>query len=147
MRLIREQGIFNQIYRLLINRKKKEEKNLQFYLDLANRNPKDANHRLKLAEIYHKNGEEKKALSESLLAAENFCSSGHDRKGIAIYKKILKKQPYLDDVRLKMAYIYKEIGFLEEAFSQFLKLYEYYIHKGLKYKAGLNPLSWTDVLE
>jgi len=151
MKAIRMLGIFNQIWRLFIKEKIKEKKNLELYLDLANRNPKDAKHQLKLAEIYHKNGEEKKALSELLLAAENLCNTGHYRKGLAIYKTILKKQPYRNDLRLKIATIYKEMGFSKEAFSQYYRLYKYFIFMGLKYKASeilnfmaeLNPQKFT----
>jgi tetratricopeptide (TPR) repeat protein len=136
MKVIKKRGIFKQICRLFINERKKEVKDLEFYLDLANKNPKDAKHRLNLAEFYHKNGEEKKELSESLLAAENLCNTGDHRKGLAIYKKILKKQPYRSDLRLKIAAIYKEMGFLEEAFSQYYELYKFYGAMALKDNAS-----------
>jgi tetratricopeptide (TPR) repeat protein len=136
MRAQKRRGIFNQIRRLFAKEKKKEEKELAFYLEMVNRSPMNANFRLKLAEIYHKKGENQKALSESLLAAENFCNIGHYRKGLATYIKILKDHPCLDDVQLKIAGIYKEMGFSEEAFSQYYRLYNYYNKMGLKDKAS-----------
>jgi len=138
-------GIFNKIRRLFAKEKKKEEKELEFYLGMVNRNPMNGNLRLKLAEIYHKKGEEKKALLESRLAGESFCNIGHYRKGLATYIKILKDHPYLDDIQLKIAGIYREMGFSEEAFSQYYKLYNYYTSKGLKDKASEIAVSMADL--
>ena len=144
-------GFVGLIVRHFGKEKKKEELKLQFYLEMVKEDPICANHRLKLAEIYYKKGEKKKAVSESLMAAEIFCNSGYYRKGLAIYKRLLKEQPWLEDVKLKIANIYREMGFLEEALSQYSQLYHDYNNIGLGRKASeiarfmndLNPQKWV----
>lgn len=103
---------------------------------MVKENPICASHRLKLAEIYYKKGEKKKGVSESLVAAEIFCNAGYYRKGLAIYKRLIKEQPWLEHVKLKIANINREMGFFEEASSQYFELYNDYNTMGLKDKAA-----------
>lgn len=129
-------GFVARFVRHFAKEEKKEQGKLQFYLEMVKEDPICANHRLKLAEIYYKRGEKKKAVSESLLAAEIFCNSGYYRKGLAIYKRLLKEQPWLEHVKLKIAKIYREMGFFEEALSQYSELYQDYNSMGLGRKAS-----------
>jgi tetratricopeptide (TPR) repeat protein len=106
------------------------------YLDLVQKDPHNANAHLKLAEIYQKKGEKKKALSEYLLAADIFTEKQSYDHAIAIYKQLYRQDPTLDQVYLKIADIYRERGFLADATAQYRILAQYYESSGMKDEAS-----------
>jgi tetratricopeptide (TPR) repeat protein len=103
--------------------------------DLAKKDPENANAHVKLAEIYQKKGEQQKAISEFLLAADIYTKNQFYSRAIAMYKQISKKDPLLEYVYLKMAEIYREKGCLADACVQYRILAEYYENLGEKEKA------------
>lgn len=144
-------GFLARISLFLRRGKKKSSENPQPFLDLVNRAPMNANAHLKMAEVYEKHGEKKKARSEYLRAAEIFCDSEQYNKGAAIYSKILLQEPELEFVKLKLADIYGKMGFVGQAFNHYQKLYCNYHSAGMKEKAselvgfmaGLDPEKFT----
>ena len=92
---------------------------LEGYLDLAQKNPENASFQLKLAEIYLKKGEEEKAISKFLQAAEIFAREKFFPQAMAIYKQVLSLNPHLIHANQKMGEIYRQMGFLSDAISQF----------------------------
>ena len=106
------------------------------YLDLVQKEPRNANAHLKLAEIYQKKGEKQKALSEYLLAADIFTEKQSYDHAIAIYKQLYRQDPTLDQVYLKIADIYRERGFLADATAQYRILAQYYESSGMKDEAS-----------
>jgi tetratricopeptide (TPR) repeat protein len=93
------------------------------------------NAHMELAEIYQKKGEKQKAISEYLLTAEIFSKNQFYARAISVYKQLSKRDPYLDQVYLRMAEIYREKGFLAESLAQYRILAHYYEKLGEKDKA------------
>lgn len=105
------------------------------YLTLVKKEPGNAKAHLKLAEMYQKKGDKKKAISEYLIAAEIFLKNQFYARAMAIYKQVPKQDPSLDHVYLKIADIYRKMGFLGDAFSQYRILVQHYDNQGAKDKA------------
>ncbi len=105
------------------------------YLNLVRKEPGNAKAHLKLAEIYQKKGDKKKAISEYLIAAEIFLKNQFYARAMAIYKQVPKQDPSLDHVYLKIADIYRKMGFWGDAFAQYRILVQHYDSQGSKDKA------------
>ena len=105
------------------------------YLDLLIKEPGNAKAHLKLAEFHQKKGEKEKAISEYLLAAEIFMKNSFYARAMAIYKQIPKQDPTLDHVYLKIADIYRKMGFTGDALAQYKLLLHHYNSRGMTEKA------------
>ena len=127
--------LLSQMSRFFKREKRKEIRTPESFLEMLNREPMNANAHLKVAEIYQRQGKRENARSEYLRAAEIFCDEGHYPKGLAIYKKILKEEPELESVNLKLADVYKNMGFVAQAFHHYQKLFCIYNDAGVKDKA------------
>lgn len=125
----------SQLSRFFKQGKRKESKNSESFLEKVHKEPMNASAHLKMAEIYQKHGEKKNARSEYLKAAEIFCDEGHYPKGLAVYKKVLREEPALESVNLKLADVYRNLGFTAQAFHQYQKLYCIYHDAGVQEKA------------
>ena len=125
-------GLFDILFG---KRKKKEQDPLKQTLTLMEKKPDDARIRRRLAEIYQKKGEKEKAISEYLQAAEIFTKNNLYAEAMAIYKQVSRQAPSLDDVYLKIADIYRQMGFLGDAFAQYRILVNHYDQLGMKDKA------------
>ena len=128
-------GLFYK-FRSVLKRGNSNGKPPKKYLDLLQKEPKNANVHLRLAEIYQKKGEKKKALSEYLLAADIFTEKQSYDHALAIYKQLHRQDPTLDQVYLKIADIYRERGFLADAVAQYRILAQYYQRSGRKEEAS-----------
>ena len=129
------QRLLYQIRHLYKEPKRESSKSLESHLSLADREPTNGHPHLRIAEIYEKKGERKKALLEYLTAAEIFCGLEQYYKGVAIYTKLLKQDPGLESVRRKLADTYGKLGFLPQALAQYHKLFCYYNESGVQDKA------------
>lgn len=89
----------------------------------------------KLAKIYEKRGERQKAIAEYFLVAEIFFKKGFYPHAIEIYKLILGQDQSLDLVSLKIANTYQKMDLLEDAFSHYSQLLNYYRDRGMTEKA------------
>lgn len=126
-------------------------KELEFYSKLAKQEPGNTKAHLKMAELYQKKKDHQKAVGEYLLAAEIFCKNNLFPQAMAVYKQVLKKNPELDHVHLKIADIYRQTGFLGDAFYRYNLLLQQYNIYGEKEKAlevmslmaELNPRKFT----
>jgi len=105
------------------------------YLGVVKKDPEDAKAHLKLAEIYQKSGDKKRAIQEYLKAADIFAKNNFHAQAMAIYKQVPRQDPSLDHVYLKIADIYRKMGFLGDAFAQYRILVQHYNQQGLKQKA------------
>jgi tetratricopeptide (TPR) repeat protein len=106
------------------------------YLVLVAKEPENAGAHMKLAEIYQKKREKQKAIAEYLLAAGILAKSKSYDRAIAVYKKIYRQDPSLEQVHLKMADIYREMGFFADAFAQYRILAQHYESSGMKDKVS-----------
>jgi tetratricopeptide (TPR) repeat protein len=92
---------------------------LEEYLDLSRRYPENATYPMKLAEIYHKKGEEEKAIARYLQAAEIFARENFFPQAMAVYKQVLVINPHLVQANQKIGEIYQKMGFLADAIAQY----------------------------
>jgi tetratricopeptide (TPR) repeat protein len=116
--------------------KNQETNSKEKYIDLTEQDPENDKAHLKLAEIYEKKGEKERAISEYLLAADIFAKKKSYAGAMAIYKKLVKQDPSADHVYLKIADIYRKMGFLGDALGQYRVLAEHYETLGRKDKAA-----------
>jgi tetratricopeptide (TPR) repeat protein len=128
-------GILDKLGILLKNGKPKSQEPFERYLNLVKKEPGNATAHLKLAELYQKKGDKKKAIAEYLLAAEIFLKNQFYARAMAIYKQVPKQDPSLDHVYLKIADIYRKMGFTGDAFAQYRILVQHYDTQGLKDRA------------
>jgi len=135
MKRNKTKGLLSQISLFFRRGKREKPSNLQSFLELVNREPMNAKAHLKMAEIYQKNGEKKNARSEYLRAADIYCNAEEYNKGAAIYIRVLQQEPGLEFVNLKLADIYRKMGFIGQAFNHYHKLYCSYNNAGMKDKA------------
>ena len=132
-------GLIDRFGNILRPGKLKDEKANEMaeekYLDLVHKEPENAKAQMKLAEIYQKKGERKKAVEKYLLAADIFAKNNFYARAMAIYKQVPKQDPSLDHVYLKIADIYKKMGFMADALAQYRLLIQHYDRSGMKEKA------------
>jgi tetratricopeptide (TPR) repeat protein len=128
-------GIGDTLKSFLKRGKSKSHEPMDRYLNLVKKEPGNAQAHLKLAEMYQKRGDKKRAISEYLLAAEIFLKNQFYARAMAIYKQVPKQDPSLDHVYLKIADIYRKMGFLGDAFAQYRLLAQHYDSVGAKDKA------------
>jgi tetratricopeptide (TPR) repeat protein len=131
----RPMGIVEKLGRLLKKGQPKSQEPMERYLTLVKKEPGNATAHLKLAELYQKKGDKKKAIAEYLLAAEIFLKNQFYARAMAIYKQVPKQDPSLDHVYLKIADIYRKMGFTGDAFAQYRVLVQHYDTQGLKDRA------------
>jgi tetratricopeptide (TPR) repeat protein len=125
-------GLFDGLFK---KGKSKSKEPMDQYLNLVKKEPGNAVAHLKLADMYQRRGDKKKAISEYLIAAEIFLKNQFYARAMAIYKQVPKQDPSLDHVYLKIADIYRKMGFLGDAFAQYRILVQHYDSQGMKDKA------------
>jgi len=128
-------GLLDKFSAFLKMGKPQDADYMERYLALLEKDPENAKAHLKIADIYEKKGEKHKAISEYLLAADIFAKNNFYAWAMAIYKKLPKQDPSLDHVYLKIADIYRKMGFLGDAFAQYRVLVQHYDSQGMKDKA------------
>ena len=105
------------------------------YLNQGDKEPGNTTAHLKQAKLYEKRGKNEDATKEFLLAAASLTRNGHYPQALTIYKHIVKLNPTLDKVELKIAEIYAKMGEMENAYSVYGRLLEVYDKQGREDKA------------
>jgi len=140
-------GLMDRLNGLFRGEKGRIAKELEQTLNLVRREPGNTKARVKIAEIYQKTGEQEKAISEYLKAAEIFSKKDLWPQAMAVYKRVLKLDPSQEAVNRCVSEIYHRLGFLGDAFSQYNVLLKQYHNLGeeeksieiLSLMAELNP--------
>lgn len=89
------------------------------YLKVVKEEPEDVRAWLKLGDCYAKKGSRQEATSTYLKVAEFYGSQGFYLKAVAVYKQILKLDPTVIQVNLRLAELYQQLGLLSDAQSQY----------------------------
>ena len=111
------------------------DKALNEYLEAAKTSPEDIRIHIKIAELYLKNNNRDKAISEYLYAANTYRGKKLFQIAISIYNHILSIDPGQTAVYLTLADIYHKNGFKGDAAATLEKLANYYQRHGLRDKA------------
>ncbi len=99
--------------------KNRYESELEDYLALATEHPDDTRVWLKIAETYFKAKEIPQAIEAYEKVAESYIKDNFFLKAVAIYKNILKINPHLVEVNLKMAELYSKLGSTSDVVNQY----------------------------
>jgi tetratricopeptide (TPR) repeat protein len=102
--------------------KRKWEKIRKGYEDLIEKNPKDTRSRLKLGDMYVKQGKVAKAVEQYTETAEIFAKAGFHLKSIALFKQILKIQPKSVPALRRAAQISYQYGLYADAYPYYESL-------------------------
>ena len=102
--------------------RRKWEKIRKGYADLIEKNPKDTRSRLKLGDLYVKQGKIAKAVEQYAETAEIFAKAGFHLKSIALFKQILKIQPKSIPALRRAAQISYQYGLYADAYPYYENL-------------------------
>jgi tetratricopeptide (TPR) repeat protein len=102
--------------------RRKWDKIRKGYEDLIEKNPKDTRSRLKLGDLYSKQGKVAMAVEQYAETAEVFAKAGFHLKSIALYKQILKIQPQSVAALRRAAQISYQYGLYADAYPYYESL-------------------------
>ena len=95
------------------------DKAVKEYLRVVREDPKDVRVWLKIGDLYAKKGSKQEASETYLKVARFYQEQGFYLKAVAVYKQILKLDPRLVEVNLKLAELYRQLGLLQDAVQHF----------------------------
>jgi pilus assembly protein FimV len=106
------------------------DKAIKEYLRIVQEDPKDVRIWLKVGDLYAKRNAKQEATETYLKVAEFYGEQGFYLKAVAVYKQILKLDPRLVDVNLKLAQVYRQLGLLSDAMQQYELVAAFYHREG-----------------
>jgi pilus assembly protein FimV len=95
------------------------DKAVKEYLRIVHEDPKDVRVWLKIGDLYAKKGSKQDAIDTYEKVARFYHDQGFFLKAVAVYKQILKLDPRLFDVTLKLAELYRQLGLMSDAMQHF----------------------------
>jgi len=107
-----------------IFQKKKRAKLRDEYLDAVAKHPEDTRSRLKLGDMYARDGMKAEAVAQYMASAEIFSRAGFHLKSIALFKQVLKLDPGSVSALRKAASISLQYGLFTDAVPYFERLAE-----------------------
>ena len=110
-----------------LKKKKKGEKTLEDYLEIAKNEPENTGVHMKIADLYLKQGKKEEAIKEYLYAAETYAKEELYQLTMSIYKTVLSIDPTLVNVYLTLAELYQKQGFVGDAAATYEKLAQHYL--------------------
>ncbi|HEY4182723.1 MAG TPA: tetratricopeptide repeat protein [Kofleriaceae bacterium] len=106
------------------------DKAVKEYLRIVSEDPKDVRVWLKIGDLYAKKGAKQDAIETYLKVARFYAEQGFFLKAVAVYKQILKLDPRLVDVILKLAELYRQLGQMSEAMQHFESVAAHFHREG-----------------
>ncbi|MGE0401545.1 MAG: tetratricopeptide repeat protein [Kofleriaceae bacterium] len=106
------------------------DKAVKEYLRIVNEDPKDVRVWLKIGDLYAKKGAKQDAIETYLKVARFYHEQGFFLKAVAVYKQILKLDPRLVDVILKLAELYRQLGLMTDAMQHFESVAAHFHREG-----------------
>jgi tetratricopeptide (TPR) repeat protein len=95
------------------------DKAVKEYLRIVHEDPKDVRVWLKIGDLYAKKGAKQDATDTYLKVARFYDEQGFYLKAVAVYKQILKLDPRLVDVILKLADLHRRLGLMSDAMQYY----------------------------
>ena len=112
------------------------DKAIKEYLKIVKEDPKDVRVWLKIGDLYAKKGAKAEATETYLKVAKFYSEQGFYLKAVAVYKQILKLDPRLVEVNLKLAELYRQLGLMSDAMQHF-EMVAAFFHREGKTKEAL----------
>ena len=106
------------------------DKAIKEYLRIVDEDPKDVRVWLKIGDLYAKKGAKQEATETYLKVARFYHDQGFYLKAVAVYKQILKLDPRLVDVNLKLAELYRQLGLLSDAMQHYESVAAFFHREG-----------------
>jgi pilus assembly protein FimV len=106
------------------------DKAIKEFQRIVEEDPKDVRTLLKIGDLFSKKGERDNAIATYLKVAEFYSEQGFFLKAVAVYKQILKVDPTLIDVNVKLADLYGQLGLGSDALTQYQNVALYYEKAG-----------------
>ncbi|HTE55040.1 MAG TPA: tetratricopeptide repeat protein [Kofleriaceae bacterium] len=106
------------------------DKAIKEYLKIVREDPKDVRVWLKIGDLYAKKGAKAEATETYLKVAKFYSEQGFYLKAVAVYKQILKLDPRLVEVNLKLAELYRQLGLLSDAMQHFEMVAAFFHREG-----------------
>ncbi len=106
------------------------DKAIKEYLKVVKEDPKDVRVWLKIGDIYAKKNSKTEATDTYLKVARFYSDQGFYLKAVAVYKQILKVDPRLVEVNLKLAELYRQLGLLSDAMQHFEMVAAFFHREG-----------------
>ena len=106
------------------------DKAVKEYLRIVSEDPKDVRVWLKIGDLYAKKGAKQDATDTYLKVARFYHDQGFFLKAVAVYNQILKLDPRLVDVILKLAELYRELGRMSEAMQHYESVAAHFHREG-----------------
>src|SRR5688500_16876055 len=95
------------------------DKAIKEYQKVLEADPKDVRILQKMGELYQKNNEHPQSAHYFTKVAESYSSDGFFLKAVALYKQVLKLNPNLIEVNLKLAELHQQLQLMSEAMAYY----------------------------
>jgi tetratricopeptide (TPR) repeat protein len=115
------------------------DKAIKEYLKIVDEDAKDVRIWLKIGDLYAKKNDKTAATETYLKVAEFYGEQGFYLKAVAVYKQVLKLDPRLIEVNIKLAEVYRQLGLLSDAMQQYELVAAFYHREG-KTKEALSTI-------
>ena len=127
------------------------DKAITEYQKLVEADPKDSRIWLKIGELHLKKGNKSAAINDYTKAAEFYSLEGFNLQAIAVYKQLLKIDPSITDIYIKLASLYRRQGLVADAIAQYRIVISNYDKEGkvkeaiaaLKQMASMDPENFS----
>jgi len=106
------------------------DKAVKEYLRIVSEDPKDVRVWLKIGDLYAKKGAKQDATDTYLKVARFYHEQGFFLKAVAVYKQILKLDPRLVDVILRLAELYRQLGLMSDAMQHYESVAAHFHREG-----------------
>jgi tetratricopeptide (TPR) repeat protein len=106
------------------------DKAVKEYLRIVQEDPKDVRVWLKIGDLYAKKGSKQEATATYERVARFYHEQGFFLKAVAVYKQILKLDPRLVDVILKLAELHRQLGLMSEAMQYYESVAAHFHREG-----------------
>lgn len=106
------------------------DKAIKEYLKLVKDSPSDTRTWMKIGDLYSKKGATEKAVETYTRVATDYTEQGFYLKAIAVYKQVIKVDPSLIEINLKLAELYRQLGLLSEAMQHFEMVASHFHREG-----------------
>jgi tetratricopeptide (TPR) repeat protein len=106
------------------------DKAVKEYLRIVSEDPKDVRVWLKIGDLYAKKGAKQDATDTYLKVARFYHEQGFFLKAVAVYKQILKLDPRLVDVIMKLAELYRQLGHMSDAMQHYESVAAHFHREG-----------------
>ncbi len=106
------------------------DKAIKEYQKILDVDPKDVRILQKMGELYQKKSDNSQAAAYFTKVAESYTADGFFLKAVALYKQVLKLDPTLVEVNLKLAELHQQLQLLGEAMAYFQIVANHYDKAG-----------------